>query len=176
MAPSNLLIRDRRGKGTDLLAHGETQGRIPSRFCGICARRSCICIVDPRESQGIVDPACAISASREGTRLHFRKGAIIDIPQFSHPIDQRVDRRRGFFAPAPLPNLSLKVARQTCPRGGVAFDISKGEPFDPREIERRTRGFSYVFSHRHVCATVEPDFERAFTVRKRTVIFRAVLR
>ena len=131
-----------------------------------CARLGRILLVDPGGAQRRADPALAIAAPAERGGAGGGEGAVVDIAERRHPLDQRLDRRLAAPRPAALAQLAGEIGARASRGSSHSARHRKARPV--RAPPRRAAGgrfLSRARRHRHVCATVEPEYERASSPR-----------
>lgn len=120
---------------------------------------ACVILANTRHAQRVGHTACPISTPAERGTPSIGKGAIVDITERRHPLDKRFYRRRALAFPAPLTQLSQQIGTQFRARRGISPGIVEREPLQRIRVQR-CWGSARLMGHRHVYATVEPDFER----------------
>src|SRR5688572_18118743 len=151
----------RDGEGSDPPALGKAQGRLPGRIAGGFAGLGGVLVLYSRRAQCRAHSPFAIAAPTQGGGAGGRESAIVDIAQRRHPLDQHPHRRVARAGPAALAKLALEIGGEAGARGGVPARIAQSGLLQHLFVERRPcLSVTDVF-HRHVCATVGPDYERA---------------
>ena len=162
--PVGLLGRERaRSARRSAKRSAAAQRRLP-RACSRASRRP------PRRSRPRAAPGRrAARHSRAGPARRARavgKGAVVDIAERGQPLDQRLDRRLALARPSRA-RAACGRDRRRASRGSSrsARHRTSASRSSASRIERRRRRLAAgAVTHRHDCATVEPDYERASLV------------
>ena len=148
------------GKGSNAPFPDKGKRGFPSLRLGQRPGTFTVRLVDPCGIQGLLDAPFAIAPPEQRCRFGTRKGRIVDIAKISKLFGEFLDRRLALFRPSALPQFAREISTQLGAGGRIAPYIRQRELLKPLAIQRWT-GFLRVWPvMRHLCAIVEPPFDR----------------
>ena len=93
------------------------------------ARVGALFFIDASYHQRLADPPLAIAASGQRPGLGKRKGAVINVAQFHHPVGEFLNRRLAFVMPAAFAQFAMQIGKQLRPARGEPSDIVQRQFF-----------------------------------------------